>query len=100
MAKTRKEHLLSALDGLEGELASRKGHNSLSSLHEHEKDEEDGRESENLAGERAHDKGGEHEGEARGGATEEGKPEKEVERHLVESGQFDCPHCGHAVRVK
>lgn len=83
MPRTAKEHALESLHGIENELASRKGKSVLSGLKPEHKEEM-------------------HTGavESEPGEHHEGKMEKEVESHLVHSGQFDCPHCGGGIRVK
>mgnify|MGYP005821784893 CR=1 FL=1 len=73
MARNHKAALLEGLDGIEDELSSRVGKAHLAPKHEEPKEEP------------KDEKG---DGEA-----------KEIEHHLVASGQFDCPHCGKMVKV-
>jgi hypothetical protein len=75
--KTRKEHLLEGLSSIEHDLESRKGKGAL-------------RPSEHIEHEVPKDEHQEH---------DEEHETKEVEHHLVASGQFDCPHCGKGVKV-
>ena len=79
MARDRKSALLEGLDHIEGELSTRVGRGGLK--HEHA---EAPKQEEHV----------EHEGEPKDSALE-----KEVEEHLVASGQFDCPHCGGKLKV-
>jgi hypothetical protein len=77
MARNHKAALLEGLDSIEDELSSHTGKAHLSPKEEAEE-----------VAEKGHTKVETPESEA-----------KEIEHHLVASGQFDCPHCGGKVKV-
>lgn len=109
MARDRRQEQLDALDEIEDDLSSRTGKASLAYKPKRNEGGSGSVIAEVAAHERkagAADTGEEDDddddttgaSEGGGGGMDDDEA-KEVERHLVESGQWDCPHCGKSMKT-